>query len=90
MERRGWTPWLPLRIVTALLQLALRPPRNGCTPGKVPVTPGKVPVTVAGRGRFNLQAGMSKLMSDVRGYVRLQAVKTSGYRRFRNELTGKG
>jgi hypothetical protein len=32
---------------------------------------------------------MSKLMSGVRGYVRLRAVKTSEYRRFRDEQTGK-
>ena len=33
------------------------------------VTTGKVPVTAARRSKIRRQAGMSKLMSDVRGYV---------------------
>jgi hypothetical protein len=48
-------------------------PRVDC--GHIPpshpgtVTTGKVPVTAAGRSKIKWQAGMSKLMSDVRGYV---------------------
>jgi hypothetical protein len=43
--------------------------QKGPIGGKLPVTLRKVPVTPGEQGKIVLQAGMSKLMSDVRGYV---------------------
>ena len=40
---------------------------------KVTVTLGKIPVTLAVLGKIPWQAGMSSLLSNVRGYVRLEA-----------------
>lgn len=55
----------------------------------VTVTTGNVTVTSPVEGIFQWQAGMSKLMSDVRSYVPLQGSNCNERRRFGNEETKK-
>ena len=57
--------------------------------GKVTVTSGKVTVTSAARNNTTLQAGMCKAISDVRGYVGLQAAEATRLRAGREGNAGK-
>jgi hypothetical protein len=56
----------------------------------VTVTLGKVPVTLAAGRKIALQAGMSRLMNDVRSYVRLHVTESRDYGRFSDERAEKG
>ena len=57
---------------------------------RVTVTPAKVPVTLAASGKIPWQAGMSSLISHVRGYVPVTGNEARGNREFLNDKAGKG
>ncbi len=70
--------------VTEMLQERLRHRSHP----EVTVTQAKVPVTAAASGKIRWQAGMSCVISDVRGYVRLQMTELGVGPEFPGEKAG--